>query len=46
MFTQLNQYHVVLEVDPSSSRIPIALKNIYVHSSTGMQVPLSVFHAL
>jgi multidrug efflux pump len=37
MFTQLNQYHVVLEVDPSFSQNPDALKNIYVKSSSGVQ---------
>ncbi len=39
MFTQLNQYHVVLEVDPQFRTNPDALKNIYVKSSTPMQVP-------
>ncbi len=43
MFTQLNQYHVVLEVDPSFQQNPDALKNIYVKSSNGTQVPLSTF---
>jgi multidrug efflux pump len=35
IFTQLNQYHVVLEVDPQFQRNPDSLKNIYVHSSAG-----------
>jgi multidrug efflux pump len=43
IFTQLNQYHVVMEVDPSFQQNPDALKNIYVHSSNGPQVPLSAF---
>jgi multidrug efflux pump len=43
MFTQLNQYHVVLEVDPQFERNPDSLKNIYVKSSAGTQVPLSAF---
>jgi multidrug efflux pump len=43
MFTQLNQYHVVLEVDPSFQASPDDLKHIYVKSSTGSQVPLSTF---
>src|SRR6202000_2343853 len=30
MFTQLNQYHVVLEVDPKFSTDPDSLKSIYV----------------
>jgi multidrug efflux pump len=41
IFTQLNQYHVVLEADPSFQQTPDSLKNIYVHSSNGTQVPLS-----
>jgi hydrophobe/amphiphile efflux-1 (HAE1) family protein len=40
-FTQLNQYHVVLEVDPKDQASPDALNRIYVKSSTGAQVPLS-----
>jgi multidrug efflux pump len=43
IFTQLNQYHVVLEADPSFQQNPDSLKNIYVHSSSGSQVPLSAF---
>jgi multidrug efflux pump len=43
IFTQLNQYHVVLEVDPHFQQNPDALKSLYVKSSTGMQVPLSAF---
>jgi multidrug efflux pump len=41
MFTQLNQYHVVLEVQPEFQRGPDSLNNIYVHSPTGGSVPLS-----
>ena len=43
IFTQLNQYHVVLEADPTFQQNPDSLKNIYVHSSNGTQVPLSAF---
>jgi multidrug efflux pump len=43
IFTQLNQYHVVLEVAPVFQQNPDALKAIYVKSSTGAQVPLSAF---
>jgi HAE1 family hydrophobic/amphiphilic exporter-1/multidrug efflux pump len=43
-FTQLSQYHVVLEVDPSFQADPASLEKIYVKSPvTGEQVPLSVF---
>jgi len=41
MYTTLNQYHVVLEVDPKFQYSPEALNNIYVKSSSGQQVPLS-----
>ena len=40
MYTQLNQYHVVLEVDPQFRDDPEALKSIYVPGASG-QVPLS-----
>ncbi len=43
IFTQLNQYHVVLEVDPQFAQNPDSLKNIYVHSGNGSQVPLASF---
>ena len=43
MFTQQNQYHVILEVAPRFQRNPTALDNIYVKSSNGTQVPLSTF---
>ena len=42
MFTQLNQYHVVLEVDPKFQRDPKSLQEIYVNSTSG-EVPLSTF---
>ncbi len=41
IFTQLNQYRVILEVDPSYQKGPQALSKIYVKSSTGQLVPLS-----
>ena len=43
IYTQLNQYHVVMEVDPQFHQNPDSLKNIYVHSSSGAQVPLTAF---
>ncbi len=43
MFTQLNQYRVILEVKPDFQKGPGALKDIYVRSSAGTQVPLSTF---
>ena len=35
IFTQQNQYHVVLEVAPKFQRNPASLDNIYVKSSNG-----------
>jgi multidrug efflux pump len=43
IFTQLNQYHVVLEVGSQFQQNPDALKDVYVKSSNGLQVPLSAF---
>ncbi|HEY1940463.1 MAG TPA: multidrug efflux RND transporter permease subunit [Candidatus Angelobacter sp.] len=43
IFTQLNQYHVVLEVGQQFQNNPSDLTNIYVKSVTGQQVPLSTF---
>jgi multidrug efflux pump len=43
IFTQQNQYHVVLEVAPKFQKNPDSLDNIYVKSSNGTQVPLSTF---
>jgi len=34
MYTQLNQYHVILETDPSFQRNPSKLHDIYVQAST------------
>ncbi|WP_243362513.1 multidrug efflux RND transporter permease subunit [Fundidesulfovibrio terrae] len=42
-YTLLNQYHVVMEVDPRFWQSPESLKDIYVPSSTGTMVPLSAF---
>jgi HAE1 family hydrophobic/amphiphilic exporter-1 len=41
MYTTLQQYHVILEVDPKFQYGPEALAGIYVKSSTGQQVPIS-----
>ena len=43
IFTQLNQYRVILEVDPGYQKDPSALDKIYVKSSTGQLVPLGAF---
>jgi multidrug efflux pump len=41
MFTQLNQYRVVLELKPDLQTNPQALKDIYIRSAQGGEVPLS-----
>jgi multidrug efflux pump len=43
LFTQLNQYHVVLEARPDFQTNPKKLDNIYVTSASGGAVPLSAF---
>ncbi len=46
IFTQLNQYRVILEVKPEFQTNPAALNHIYVRSPTGDQVPLAAFTRL
>jgi hydrophobe/amphiphile efflux-1 (HAE1) family protein len=41
MYTALNQYFVVMEVDPKYQLSPDALNGIYIKSSSGTMVPLS-----
>jgi multidrug efflux pump len=41
-FTQLNQYRIILEVDPKDRESPDALDRLYVHGAQGA-VPLSTF---
>jgi multidrug efflux pump len=43
IFTQLNQFRVILEVEPQFRQSPDLLDKIYVKSSTGQPVPLSAF---
>jgi multidrug efflux pump len=40
IYTQLNQYYVVLEVAPQYSQSPEGLNNIYFHTSSGGSIPL------
>jgi multidrug efflux pump len=42
-YTQLNQYHVVMEVAPEFWQRPEMLRYIYIHSRNGDEVPLSAF---
>jgi len=41
IFTQLNQYHVVMEVGKNFQTDPTTLNNLFVKSANGTQVPLS-----
>jgi multidrug efflux pump len=41
LFTQLNQYHVILEVDPKFRVSPANLGDVYLQSATGSSIPLS-----
>ena len=43
LFTQLNQYHVILETLPAFQHNPSKLNDIYVLSTSGTAVPLSTF---
>jgi multidrug efflux pump len=43
IYRTLNQYHVVLEVDPRYQLTPDALQSVYVITGKGAQVPLSAF---
>jgi multidrug efflux pump len=43
LFTQLNQYHLIMEALPSFQKNPNKLNDIYVQSSSGGSVPLSAF---
>ena len=46
LFTQSNQYHVVLEALPDFQLNPGKLQDIYVRSATGTAIPLSTFTRL
>ena len=46
LFTQLNQYHVILEVQPQFRNHPRNLQDIYIRSNSGSPVPLSTFTQL
>ncbi len=46
MYTQLNQYYVILEVLPNLQRMENALENIYFKSSANEPIPLSTFTSI
>ena len=46
LFTQSNQYHVILETLPNFQNNPTKLQDIYVRAANGTSVPLSTFSHL
>ena len=46
MFTELNQYHVVMEVAPEYWQAPDTLRTLFVRTPSGNTVPLSAFTKL
>jgi len=46
IYTAINQYWVILELDPKYQRDPSALSMLYVRSSTGALVPLNAIAQL
>ena len=42
-YTELNQYYVVMEFAPPFWQRPQSLRDVYVQSATGAEVPLSAF---
>ena len=42
MFTQLNQYHVVVEASPDFQQSPEDLEHVYLKTPSGTKVPLSM----
>jgi multidrug efflux pump len=43
VYTQLNEYHLVMEVAPNFQEDPDSLKGVYLKSSNGTAIPLSAF---
>jgi multidrug efflux pump len=42
-YTSINQYYVIMEVDPIFWQTPNGLKDVYATSSTGTTIPLAAF---
>ena len=42
MYTSLNQYHIIMEAAPEYWQNPLILRQIYVRSPRGQQVPLAL----
>src|SRR5262249_37562626 len=46
IYTELNQYHVVMEVAPQYWQSPETLRDVYVRSARGSTVPIGAFTQL
>mgnify|MGYP006270744289 CR=1 FL=1 len=46
IYTSLNQYHVVMEMDTPFLKTPEGLRHVYVHGANNALVPLSAFTRL
>lgn len=46
IYSQVNQYHVILEVSPKFQKDPSSLSSLYVRSSNGGVVPLTAFSSV
>jgi multidrug efflux pump len=44
MYKPLNQYHVVMEVEPTFWQNPDALRHVYVSGQNGAQIPISALY--
>jgi multidrug efflux pump len=44
MYKPLNQYHVIMEVEPAFWQNPDALRHVYVSGQNGAQIPLSALY--
>jgi multidrug efflux pump len=44
MYKPLNQYHVVMQVEPEFAQSPDALRNMFVRGANNEQIPLSTFY--
>ena len=43
VYGPMNQYHVIMEMDPQYTQNPDQLNNLYVRAPTGRMIPLSAF---
>jgi multidrug efflux pump len=46
LYKPLNQYHVVLEIDPKFSKSPRILESLFITNSQGNSIPFSAFSRL